>query len=326
MLKKLQKNRCNGGPLSPPAMKGRMRMKKQKKIIISIAILLFMCLFVNTKAYAASIGMGISKSTAYIGDTFTVTISGINGKVNISSNSNVTIDKAGSYFVEGSLTITGTAKSEGTGTITVTPVDVTTTAAEPEQITTAASRSITITQKPTPTPSKTTTTTTKKTSKPTPKPDTTPTPTEDNFYISTLSLKGIKENGDTLDIVLSPEFNKDTYEYTCNVPSDVEKIELDKDAGDYTNSISIEGLEKLEEGENIITLKLTSEGHEDKIYTIKVIKEPKFVNNEDVVETSKDMSMITMPVWSFVLLQIIIIVVEIIGLTIISNKKKRGNH
>lgn len=309
---------------------------KQYKIIFIITFVICIFGIFNTNSYAASMKMSINKTSAYVGETFTVTISGINGKVNISSNSNVSIDKSGSQWVDGSLTITGTTKTVGTGKITVTPVDVTTTAAEPEEVTESASKSITIkekeTQQTTTTDGTTTTTTTnkptnttttKKTTITTTKVETkTEEKTEDDFYIASVSLKGIKENGEQIDIALSPTFNKDTYEYTCNITSDIQKIELEKDAGEYTNSVIVTGLEELKEGENIIQLQLSAEDHESKIYTIKVIKEKQEVietvstieeNEQKEEKTEKtETKMISMPLWVFIIMQIMIIIIEIL--------------
>lgn len=304
-----------------------MNRKQIKKIIIAAFVICF-AILLNTKVYAATMGMSINKTSAYVGDSFSVTISGINGRVNITGNSNVSLSVSGSQWVDGSLTITGTAKSVGTGTITVTPVDASTTAAEPEEVTASASRSITIKEKETPPTTTTTpqtTTTNKSNTSTTNKATTTTTPkeetkVEDNFYISKLVLKGVKENGEVVDIELTPGFNKDTYEYTCNVSSDIQKVELEKEAGEYTNSIIVNGLDELQEGENIITLMLSAENHEAKTYTIKLIKE----KQEEVIETvaeveeninkeeSNNVKMISMPIWVFVIMQILIIVVEVI--------------
>lgn len=307
-----------------------MKLRKYK-IVGIITFLFFIFTILHTNTYAATMNMSINKTSAYVGETFTVTISGINGKVTISGNSNISIDKTGSQWVDGSLTITGTTKAVGTGTITVTPVDVTTTAAEPEEVTAPASRSITIKEKEVPqtTPTNPSNNTTKK-------PTTSTTKTEDkksevaeDFYISKLTLKGIKENGEQVDIILSPEFNPNTYEYTCNITSDIQKLELEKDAGKYNNSVIVTGLEELKEGENIIKLQLSAENKEAKIYTIKVIKaqkeevevtEEKNENIENVQEP-KTTKMLSMPLYLFIIMQVIIIAIEIIIIYFIFRKK-----
>lgn len=303
---------------------------KQYKIILIILLLICMITLINTTSYAASMNMSISKTSGYVGDTFTVTISGVNGKVSVSGNSNISLDKTGSQWVDGSLTITGTAKSLGTGTITVTPIDVTTTAAEPEEVTASASRSITIKEKEVEQPTTTSKPATNNTNKPTTKTDTkTEEKKEDNFYISNITLKGVKENGEQVDIALSPAFNKDTYEYTCNIASDIQKIDLQKDAGEYTNSVIVTGLEELKEGENIIKLQLSAEDHEAKIYTIKIIKEKQEIietvaeveENKEGEKEEKETKMISMPVWAFITMQIGIVVVEILIINFIPWRK-----
>lgn len=146
---------------------------------------------------------------------------------------------------------------------------------------------------------------------------------EDKFYITSIILKGIKENEEVVDIKISPEFKKDTYEYTCNIASDIQKIELQKDAGEYTNSIIVTGLEELKDGENIIKLKLSAKDHETKIYTIKVIKEEKTIEtiagieNDEQEQTKikkeeKKTKMVSMPLWIFIIMQIVIIVIEVL--------------
>lgn len=308
--------------------------EKQYKIICIIILLVCMFTIVHTNSYAATMQMSISKTSAYVGETFTITISGINGRVNITANSNISIDKSGSQWVDGSLTITGTTKAVGTGTVTVTPVDVTTTAAEPEEVTASASRSITIKEKEVP---QTTTTTPSPSSKPTTtnttkKPTTTTTKKQDNFYISNVTLKGIKENGEQIDIAISPEFNKNTYEYTCNIASDIERIDIQKDAGEYTNSVIVTGLEELKEGENIVKLQLSAENHEAKVYTIKIVKEEKIVetiaqvgesNQEETKTDSEEQKtkMISMPLWVFIVMQIGIVIVEVLIICFVPWKK-----
>lgn len=315
-------------------------MKKIKNSTIFAIILTILVIGIHTNIHAAGMGMSINKSSAYVGDSFSITISGINGKVSISGNSNVSLSTSGTKWVEGSMTITGTAKSVGTGTITVTPIDASTTGADPVEVTKALSKSITIKEKVVETPPAKTTTSTTATSKNTTNTtNNTKTTTktkveakvEDNFYISAITLKGIKEDGEQVEIGISPEFNKDTYEYTCNIAADIQKIDLQKDAGDYTNSIVVTGLDELIEGENTIKLLLAAEDHESKTYTIKVIKEAKEVienepeqeqeentdNNKEKAETK----MISMPVYLFIIMQIIIIVVEVIVIYFIPWKK-----
>lgn len=309
-------------------------MKKTKYSIIFVTILTILGIGIHTNIYAAGIGMSINKSSAYVGDTFSVTISGINGKVSINGNSNVSLSESGTKWVEGSMTITGTAKSVGTGIITITPIDASTTGADPVEVTAPTSKSITIKEKevepePQPTtPQTPSTATTKNTTKTTTKTET--KQQEDNFYIFSVTLKGEKEDGEQISLELSPEFNKDTYEYTCNIASDIQKIDVQKDAGNYTDSVIVTGADELVEGENIIKLLLAAEDHESKIYTIKVIKEeskeaivdvPKQEENMNSNKEKAEIKMISMPLYAFIIMQIIIVVIEIIVICFIPWKK-----
>lgn len=309
-------------------------MKKiQRSIMLGIIFCVITMLF-STKVQAAGIGMSINKSSAYVGDTFSVTISGINGRVSISGNSNISISPSGTQWVRGSLTITGTAKSVGTGTITVTPVDVSTTGANPVEVTTKASKSIKISEKPVqtqPTKQPTTTnkttttnkktTTTKKTETKTPivetkeKEDATP-----QLGIHSLKLVGIKETGEEVEISLDKGFDINTFEYACHVANDIKTVRIEKEAFEYNDLVQVSGLEEeLKVGENVITLKLEKDG-KSVSYQIKIIKEePKQEETEETnaeVETQeKQPIMVSIPLVWFIVLEIVIVGASV-GITI----------
>ncbi len=347
-------------------------MKKYGNKIMLVAFVFYIFVILHTKVYGASMVMSISKTSAYVGETFTVTISGVNGKVNISGNSNISLDKTGSQWVDGSLTITVVAKAVGNGQITVIPVDVTTDSADPQEVTAPASRSITIkekepikpsepeTPKPaepevpkpsqpetpnpaepeTPKPSQPETQTPNKPSSPNQttsttnesnniikeeEPDKNPEDNnKTNFMILKLNLIGIKENGEKVDITISPEFKSDIYEYTCDIPSDIKTVELEKDAGEYSNHIVVTGLDELKEGENVITIQLVLENTETKAYVVKAIKEKKqdLETNVEKIENEEVRRVrICMPLWMFILIQIIIIILEVLLIYFIMKRK-----
>lgn len=313
-------------------------MKNLKSKILFILFLAISIAILSCKiTYAASMNMSISKTSGYVGDTFSVTISGVNGRVYISSNSNISINKSGSQFVDGSLTITGTAKSVGTGTITVTPEDVVTTAAEPEEVTATASRSITIKEKEVEN-SKTETTTKQQTvsksaisknsqTKTSSKNDSQKENTKksEDFYITKLVLNGVNENDQYVEIEMTPEFNKDVYEYECKIASDIKKIEIEKDAGEFTDSIVITGLDEIKEGENIIKVELVEEGYETRTYTIKVIKE-KQENNEgeeqEDLKEEKSTTIVSMPLYVLIIMATLIIIIEAVLMWILDKRLK----
>lgn len=291
-----------------------------------IAIIFIMAILINTNVYAAGIGMSINKSSAYVGDSFSVTISGINGKVKISGNSNISLSTSGTQWVEGSMTITGTTKSEGTGTITVTPIDASTTGADPVEVTTGASKNIKITKKQEQTPQQPqtppTTTTNKTSNKDNNKKDkekVTETKEKEEatpeLGIHLLKLIGVKENAEEVEIALDKEFNIKTFDYLCNVENDVKTLKIEKEAYEYNDIVQISGLdEELKVGENIITLKLSNKG-KDVTYTIKVTKQEKQETNETKLisaepEERKEM-IVSIPLVWFILLELAIVVVSV---------------
>lgn len=326
-------------------------MKKNSIIkILGLIILFLITLCINNKVFGANAKIS-APSTVYVGDKITVKVTG-----NAASWSNLTLKASGPISGSGGVMADSTASGEnenvtmGTYTFTATSVGSATftlsgLVVDSDYTKNTASDSKTVQiikkeeQKQETTPSNDKTTTKKQTTTNTKSATTTKTETkqeekkEDNFYISSITLKGIKENEEQIDIALSPAFNKDTYEYTCNITSDIQKIDLQKDAGEYTNSILVTGLDELKEGENIITLQLAAENHEAKTYTIKVIKEVQETvetlaelneNNEEInKENNKETKtiMVSMPLWAFIAMQAGIIVIEVLAIYFIPWKK-----
>lgn len=312
-----------------------------KKFFIKLSIVTFFCIMflilvqINSNA-AVTMSVTPSTTTVEPGKTFSITVkvSGGAGYVNISAT-NATLSKTTSGWLDNSSeTITCTAGNTDGKTISIsvkgeigdfeTETDVIKSAStnikikkkEEVKQTTATTTNNSSTNK------QNTTTSTPKKQTTIPKVETkTEEKKEDNFYISNVILKGIKENNEQVNIELSPGFNKNIYEYTCNVTEDVQKIEIEKEAGEYTNSIIVTGLEEIKEGENIIKLQLSAEDHEAKIYTIKVIKEKQEIietvgqseeNKQEEIKENKETKMISMPLWIFIIMQISIILVEVI--------------
>lgn len=309
-------------------------MKMKSKNIIIILACFIIAIVIHTNVNAAGIGMKINKSSAYVGDTFSVTISGINGKVKISGNSNITLSTSGTKWVEGSMTITGTAKSKGTGTITVTPIDVSTTGADPVEVTQGNSKNITISEKPVQQeqPSqKPTKTENKKTEK-------TKTPVVETkekeeaaseFGIHALKLIGVKETKEEVELALDKAFNIKSYEYVCNISNDIKTVKIEKEAYEYNDLVQITGLEEeLKVGENNISLKLAKDGKEI-IYHIKIIKEePKqeeVIETNTTVEDKKETIMVSIPLIWFIVLELFIVVLSV-GTTIVVINYLKQNH
>lgn len=319
-------------------------MKIKLKNIIITMIVFIMAVVINTNVHAAGIGMKINKSSAYVGDTFSVTISGINGKVKISGNSNISLSTSGTQWVDGSMTITGTTKSVGTGTITVTPIDASTSGANPVELTAeddTTSKSITISEKPAQPeqipqkPTQTTPTNNKTTTKKTETPVVETKEKEEassEFGIHLLKLIGVKETKEEVEIALDKAFNIKTFEYACNIANDIKTVRIEKEAYEYNDLVQISGLEEeLKVGENIITLKLAKDGKEIS-YQVKIIKEePK---NEETEPTNaiveqpeeKETRMVSMPLIWFILLEIVIIALSVGTTIIVMNYLKKNPY
>ena len=81
------------------------------------------------------------------------------------------------------------------------------------------------------------------------------------------NLKNLSVDGYTL----SPEFNKDTLEYTVNLESNVEKITINATKEDGYASVSGDGEKEVQEGDNKFEITVTSETGVSKVYTINAI-------------------------------------------------------
>ena len=85
-----------------------------------------------------------------------------------------------------------------------------------------------------------------------------------------LRLTAISLQND-LNLTLSPAFDSETFEYTVEVANDLEKLELSGIPNVNGAKVTIEGNDKLDIEENIITITVKADGYEDVIYKIKVI-------------------------------------------------------
>lgn len=233
-----------------------------KKIInkISYCLVLSLVLFIFiSNVSAASIGLSVNKSTVYVGDSFIVTISGINGKVSISSSNNVSLNISGTQFVEGTMTITGTAKSTGNANITVSPIDVTTNNANPVEVTEPNKISINIIEKV--------------------QNNTPPAVTNSNNNVQTNNISNTNKNNNAylskLQVNqegLTPNFNKNKTSYAITVGENVSTLNVTAVPEASTSKVSISGNTNLKNGDNKIYITVTAQDGTKKVYTITVTK------------------------------------------------------
>ena len=88
-------------------------------------------------------------------------------------------------------------------------------------------------------------------------------------YSSDNDLKNLEVEG----YKISPEFNKDTTEYTLTVDDDVETVKIKATSNDSKATVTGTGDIKLSSGDNNIEVKVTAENGNDKIYKIKIVVE-----------------------------------------------------
>ena len=75
------------------------------------------------------------------------------------------------------------------------------------------------------------------------------------------------------DVILSPSFDRDTLKYTVNVPYSISELSINGVPEVSTTIVNGNGTYKLNVGENIYNLTLTSEDNTEKTYEIKVIRD-----------------------------------------------------
>lgn len=213
----------------------------RNKIIASF--LLTILFLIPTNIYAAEgpwLKITTSSTTITVGSTVTIRVSqnDLAGKFSVtSSNSSVLSGGVGSdkFTVSGeSKSYKFTAKSVGTAKITVNAIDLASFSTEQKY---SSSKSITINVVK-------------------------PREKSTNNNLKSLSVEGY---------TLSPEFNKDTLEYTVELEASVEKIMVNAEKADSYASLSGGGEIAVSEGDNRIEIKVTSETGKEKVYVINAI-------------------------------------------------------
>ena len=136
------------------------------------------------------------------------------------------------------------------------------------------------------------------------------------------------------DGTISPNFDSMVNDYTITVGMDVEKLDIITTTEDPSAEVQIKGNDKLVEGENTITITVTSSDGENKqVYTIIVTKE----EIEKLSDEEEQKEIVTTPVkkknnntWLIILLSVLglglIIVLFLIIFKKKKNKKKNDNN
>lgn len=229
-------------------------MKNKIKLFITLIV----SLSIIPKVHAASMSISASSTNVKVGSTVTVNVStsGAAGQFSItSSNGSVLSGGKTVWLDDSSESITFNSKSVGTSTITFKTLDVADTNANDY----SNSRSITINVVDD--SNKTTSNTNK----------TTTTKKEDNRSGNN-DLKSFAIE----DYNISPEFDKNTTDYTLTVPNGVEKIKILAYKDDDNASLSgDDGEVEVKVGENKFEVIVTAENGSKKTYNLVVTVEEK---------------------------------------------------
>lgn len=225
------------------------------KYIISIGMLITTILLLSTISNAANLTISTSKSTVSPGETFTVTVS-LNGAAGpVSASTSNGSGALGSQWLENS-SASFSCTAGNSGTVTISASGTVGDFSTGDDINVSASKSVTISA---PTTKNTTTTKTNTTT-------TTPKVEEKKSNDSSLSALSIEEG------TISPEFNKDTREYTLSVPNEITALNVKATVNNSKATYSVKGNEELQVGENIVTINVKAEDGSSSNYIIKVIR------------------------------------------------------
>lgn len=131
------------------------------------------------------------------------------------------------------------------------------------------------------------------------------------------------------DAILSPSFDSMTNDYTLTVGLDVEKLDIITTTEDPSAKVVIKGNEDLKEGENTITITVTSsDGESKQVYTLIVTKED--IEEEPIEEEKENISTSKIEkkknnTWLIIILSIVGLTLIVIAFLIIFKRKKKKN-
>ena len=138
----------------------------------------------------------------------------------------------------------------------------------------------------------------------------------ENIRLNEINLISVNKEGKEESIDISPDFDKDIFEYNCEVNSNISKIDVKIKDSNY--SIEIKGNENLKAGKNVITIVAKSKDGDEVIYKINVNKkEDKETLNKVKNNEKKDNKTI---------ISIILIIVLIVIIFILASKNKKSKH
>ena len=262
-------------------------MKQLKRLLYMILFLGIIEIFFSLESYATSFSVS-APSSVQPGQSFTITIKGnsVTGRIDVQV-SNATLNSSYVWVENNSQSITATAGSEGSISITATATSLADSDTG-EDIYGTRSCSVSVQQPIVEAPPSEGYSDNNKTTRKTEEPEEEPEEEKRELGLYGLAVKGEKEDGSIIELSLDKEFEFSRHEYIIYVPSDVKKIDLETESYEYNETTEIIGLEnELVPGENIITIRIT-DGDNESIYTLKVIKEEMAEEIKEVEETIEE--------------------------------------
>lgn len=221
-----------------------------KKRILYLCLALLVFCISGYQVNAASLNISTSNKTVTIGSSVTVTVrvDDLAGKFSISSSDSSVLSGGnnGIWIENDSESFKFTAKKEGSATITVNTISA---ASFSSGSAFSDSKSITINVVK-------------------------PREKSTNNNLKNLSVEGY---------TLTPEFNKDTLEYSVELPADVTKIQINANKEDGYASLDGTGEKEVIEGDNRFEIVVTSETGNSKTYIINATVKD---NNPIIVEVN----------------------------------------
>lgn len=253
-----------------------------KKIKIILMLLISIFIF-KTNIFAASGNLSVSKSSVYVGDSFTVSVnvnSAAAWNVHVSAtgpvqNCSINQADATSDAMDTNKTFSVTCTAIATGTITINLSGDVTSAVDGNAVFISGTKTVSVTAKPAPSPSPT----------PSQKPSTQKQPQNNlskNNNIKSLSVEGYQL------------VKTDNNNYTLTVSNDVSSVNVTATAEDAKAKVSGAGDHKLQVGENNIGVIVTSESGAQNKINIKVTRKDGYYLEDlsSVLKSDKNINII----------------------------------
>lgn len=104
--------------------------------------------------------------------------------------------------------------------------------------------------------------------------------------LSSLTVSGVKKDGQTTELKLTPEFSSEVTEYKLSLNSDYERLALSANANDAKATVKTTGT-TLTQGDNLTTVTVIAENGQKKYYNIRTYKEEETTTEQKVGEDRK---------------------------------------